>query len=72
MYDDFIKQLRVFAEEPDNLMPNLTDRAANVIEGLQEHEVEGGIALSCGHPVQALYAGDSGKGHCRWCEDLRK
>jgi len=70
-YDELVRRLRWFAEEPDSSCPNLCARAATVIEGLAEHEAEGGIAMQCGHPVQALYADDDGVGHCRWCEEVK-
>lgn len=39
---------------------------------LREHENEGGRQMKCGHPEQALYAGDDGKGYCRWCKELEE
>ena len=42
------------------------------IKRLQRYEVEGGVSMSCGHPVQAAYAGNYGKGRCRWCEEVEQ
>ena len=70
-YAEMAAALQEFSDDPCCDMPNLVRKAAGVIEGLSEHEVEGGISMDCGHPVQALCALPNGKGRCRWCEELR-